>query len=315
MKAKFLLLTGPRKFESQLVELEARPERVIVDVTAWGICNSEMGDWKGMTSEYPRKLGHEWAGIAVQVGSNVVGVHEGDVVTGVGGVGLADFISVKGTDCFRLSPGIDPHYAMCEPLKCIVTVVRAAAPEAGDVGIVLGCGPMGLWCVQSLAGALLSSLIAVDIDESKLALAKKFGATHVVNPRTANGKAFIADASGGRMADFVIEGTGNTHVLNEAVTWLKRRRGRLTLMSMYKGGEPDFDFRAVMNKAVEVRGVFPAYATDERDDMTRAIALLERGVFNIKDLVSHRFSLDESGAGYAACENKSDNYLKGIIIP
>jgi threonine dehydrogenase-like Zn-dependent dehydrogenase len=86
-------------------------------------------------------------------------------------------------------------------------------------------------------------------------------------------------------------------------------------MSMYKEPETAFDFREVMNRCVEIRGVFPSYSSDEREDMLRAVALLERGVLNIKDLVSHRFSLGDSAVGYNACELKSDDYIKGIIIP
>jgi threonine dehydrogenase-like Zn-dependent dehydrogenase len=314
MKTRRMMLTGPRTLELQEAELRPDPGCVIVKVASWGICNSEIGDWTGHAPSYPSTIGHEWAGTAVQVGAAVSGVVEGDIVTGLGAVGLADYVSVPAGKCYRLSPGVDPMYAMCEPLKCVVTVLRAAAPEPGDVGVVLGCGPMGLWCVQALAGNLLSALIAVDVDDSKLELAKRFGATHVINPGATDATAAIAEISRGRMADFIIEGTGSAPALHKAAQWLKKSRGRLTLMSMYKGPDPDFDFREIMNRCAEIRGVFPAYSADERDDMLRAVALLERGVLNIRDLVSHRFSLEDSAAGYNACENKTDHYIKGIII-
>lgn len=315
MIANRMMLTGPRTLTHETAELKTEPGVVLVKVAAWGICNSEIGDWTGHAGSYPRTIGHEWAGTAVEVGSDVGHIREGDIVTGLGAVGLADYVIAPGAKCYRLSPNIDPTYAMCEPIKCVVTVLRASSPEPGDIGVVLGTGPMGLWCVQALAGNLLSALVAVDVDDSKLALAKRFGATHAINPKTMDVQAALAELSGGRMADFIIEGTGGSHVPNQAVCWLKSRRGRLTLMSMYKGPDPDFDFREVMNKCAEIRGVFPNYAHDEREDMQRAVSLLERGTFNIKDLVSHRFSLADSAAGYNACENKTGNYVKGIIIP
>jgi threonine dehydrogenase-like Zn-dependent dehydrogenase len=206
MKAITLTLTGPRTLETQETDLHESPDSVIVKVAAWGICNSEMGVWKG-AGNYPMKIGHEWAGTAVSVGSSIAGIREGDIVTGLGAVGLADYVSVAGSKCYRLSPNTDPRYAMCEPLKCIMTVVRAAAPEPGDTGVVLGCGPMGLWCIQALAGNMLSSLIAVDVDDKKLELAKKFGATHLINPLKTDAELLIGELSKGRMADFVIEGT------------------------------------------------------------------------------------------------------------
>ncbi len=310
-----MILTGSRTLELQEFDLPLEEDRIVVDVAAWGICNSEIGDWKGLAASYPRTIGHEWAGTAVHVGAATTGIREGDLVTGLGGVGLADFISVKDSDCYRLSPRIDPIHAMCEPLKCVVTVVRAAAPEAGDVAVVVGCGPMGLWCIQLLAGNLLSALIAVDPDTRRLELARRYGATHALDPRSTDVEAEVRRISAGHMADFVIEGTGRTDVLGQSLTFLKKSRGRLTLMSMYKEPGSGIDFRKIMEKAVEVRGVFPNYSTDEPDDMRRAIALLERGVLDIRGLVTHRYSLEDSEAGYRACEQQSDGYVKGIIIP
>ena len=106
---------------------------------------------------------------------------------------------------FKLAPHVDPQIALGEPLKCVVTVLRAAAPEAGDAGVVVGCRPMGIWAIQGLAGNLLSSLIAVDIDNKKLELAKKYGATHVINPREQDAVKIISQITNGKIEDFVIQ--------------------------------------------------------------------------------------------------------------
>ena len=98
--------------------------------------------------------------------------------------GFAQYRVTSEKEFQLLAPGIDPVYALGEPQKCVMTVLRATAPEPGDFGVVLGVGPMGMWCVQALSGKSLAGLIAIDIDDSKLAMAKQFGATHVINNGT-----------------------------------------------------------------------------------------------------------------------------------
>lgn len=56
-------------------------------------------------------------------------------------------------------------------------------PQAADYGVVLGCGPMGMWCIQALAGNYLAGLIAIDVDDAKLEMAKGFGATATINSK------------------------------------------------------------------------------------------------------------------------------------
>lgn len=146
-------------------------------------------------------------------------------------------------NCIKLPDNIDIKYALGEPLKCIITVLRAARPEVGDYGIVVGCGFMGLLCIQALKGNTLSELIAIDIDKKKLDMALEFGATKIINARKENVVEKIQDITKGHMADFVIEGTGNPNVLNICQRYLKTGRGRLILMSSHETECDKFDFR------------------------------------------------------------------------
>jgi len=324
MKTRRALLVEPRRFELVEADLTPGEGQLLVRIAVCGLCNWELNHWKGRIGEgHPQTLGHEWAGTVVEIGRGVTGFAAGDTVTGLPAnratgpqlEGFADYMVADAACCVKVGASVDPMHAIGEPLKCILTVLRGAAPEAGDVGVVLGCGPMGLWCVQALSGGLLSALIAVDVDDAKLALARKYGATHTLNPRTSNVEEAIRDIGCGRLADFVIEGTGNADLLNTAIGYLREGRGRLALMSSYERTSASFDVGAVVGKAVEIRGLHPGYSLDGMDDLRRAVRLLERGTFRMDGLYSHRFKLEDVQAAFETLERKPPNYLKGVVLP
>ena len=245
MKFKRAFLVEPKKFEIKEVEETPSDNEVMVKIASCGLCNWELNFWLGYLNftGYPHPLGHEWAGTVVEAGPKVNNLKVGDNVSALllGFGGFAEYMRVSESNCIKLNDGIDPKYALGEPQKCILTVLRAVSPEPADNGVIVGCGPMGLWCIQALAGPCMNSLIAVDIDDDKLEIAKKFGATHTINSKRENAKERIEQITGGRYADFVIEGTGIPAVLNEAQQYLKNGRGKLVLMSSHKKAAKEFD--------------------------------------------------------------------------
>jgi threonine dehydrogenase-like Zn-dependent dehydrogenase len=230
--------------------------------------------------------------------------------------GFAEYRVIDETKAEKLSPRVDPKYALGEPQKCIVTALRAAAPEAGDHGIVLGCGPMGLWCVQALAGNTLGSLTAIDVDTTKLGYAKSFGATDTIDSASEDVIEKIREITDGRMADFVIEGTGSPALLDMAQEMLSaERRSRLILMSSHHGPAPEFDFRKAIARGLTIVAAHPPYSRDEYDDFGRAVALINRGVFRSRELISHEFPLSGIQEALETLREKPPGYIKGIVIP
>ena len=195
-----------------------------------------------------------------------------------------------------------------------MTVLRATAPEPGDFGVVLGVGPMGMWCVQALAGKSLAGLIAIDIDDTKLAMAKQFGATHVINSKKEDPLARIRQITDGHMADFVIEGTGINAVFNAAQDYLRAGRGRLILMSSHHDSG-EFDFRKAIDLCAEIIVPHPGYSTDPWDDFRRTVQLINNGTFVTKPLVTHEFKLSEINLAFELLEHKPAGFNKGIVIP
>ncbi|MDO4331968.1 MAG: zinc-binding dehydrogenase [Eubacteriales bacterium] len=320
MKTKTASLTETGSF--QIVERDISPasDEVMVRVAACGLCNWELNHFEGRKGKLPMTLGHEWAGVVVGKGEKAGRFEIGDKVAYFPGgadarlEGFSQYVCAKEQYCYKLNQDVDVRYAICEPLKCISTVLRAAGPEAGDFGIVIGCGPMGLWCVQGLAGKLLAGLIAIDVDDRKLEYAARYGATATINSARENVVEKLKKITGGHMADFIIEGTGVTEVLNDAQEYLRMKRGRLVVMSSYKGPAAGFDFRRLGVRGGEIISGMPMASADPADDMRRAVELLNRGTFRVKDMVTHVFGLEEIQQAFETLKNKPEGYLKGIVL-
>jgi len=317
MKTRQAILLEPGRIELTDVELRPGPHDVLVKVAACGLCNWELNHWHGKLGKCPQSLGHEWSGKIVEAGSEVNWLKPGDAVTGLPPklFGFSEYMVLGASNCLKLDEHVNPEHALGEPLKCIVTVLRAAAPEPGDCGIIVGCGPMGLWCIQALSKGILGRLIAVDVSPEKLRLAHKFGATHVVNPKEGNAAELIGDITGGHMADFLIEGTGVPEVVNQAVLYLKTGRGRYVMMSSHERPAEGFDWRPVQDKGVIVKGAHPAFSADQADDMRRAANMINNGVFKMDGVITHKFPLDDIQRAFETLERKPSDYIKGIVVP
>jgi len=320
MKTRRAFIVEPRRIEIREIDISPKPDQIMVKIAACGLCNWELNHWKGLLGSFPQPIGHEWAGEVVEVGSAVNKFKIGDRIAMFPPEGelegFSDFACISQDYCYTVSKEIDLKYAIAEPLKCVTTVARAAAPESGDNGVVLGCGPMGLWCIQAIAGPYLSSLIAVDIDDEKLSLAKKYGATHTINAKNENVLERVLDITNGEYADFVIEGTGIPENMNVGLKYLRYTgRGRLILMSSHERPCREFDFREAIDRSAQIIVAHDAYAENQWDNLRRALNRLNKGLFNVKDFITHEFSLENIQKAFETLENKPKGYLKGIVIP
>ncbi|PYG85795.1 threonine dehydrogenase-like Zn-dependent dehydrogenase [Ruminiclostridium sufflavum DSM 19573] len=317
MKVKTAILVEPYKIEIQQREVSLGYGELLVKVQVCGLCNWELNHFRGILGNCPQTLGHEWAGIVVETGRGTNGFCIGDIVTVLPErlEGFAEYAAINYKNCYKVDPDIDIRYALGEPLKCIVTVLSAANIRVGDTGIIMGCGPMGLWCLQGMRSRFLKCLAAIDIDDSKLALAKKFGATHVINPLKEDAVKRISEITSGHMADFVIEGTGSTEVLNNALELLRPSgRGRLILMSSHEERSESFDFRKLIKVSGELIAAHPGYSLNQAEDERRAVEMLNSGVFDLSEIVTHQYKLDDIQKAFNTLNNKPRDYIKGVVV-
>lgn len=316
MLSKRAYLVSEGNFEIREEELSINSKQVLVKIKLCGLCNWELNFWKG-TSEnyrnYPLVLGHEWTGVVVERGAEVTNLEIGDKVTvpeGFGGFG--EYNVIDADRCYKLQEDVEFDNAIGEPLKCIATVIDAAAPRIGDFGLVMGCGPMGFWCLQALKGNLLGGCIAVDIDDKKLEMAKAYGATYTINSVKENVEERVREITKGAMCNFVIEGTGIPRLLNQCIYYLKNG-GRLVLMSSHEAACESFDFRPAIERGITLHVAHPSSCKNQDDDMKRAIALINNGTFHNEEIITHRFKLEDISKAFETLEHKPKDYIKGII--
>ncbi|MDE2703346.1 MAG: alcohol dehydrogenase catalytic domain-containing protein [Chloroflexota bacterium] len=304
-------LVEPKRFELIDVDLAPGPGEVLVEVSACGICSSEIPVYTGdRPVDMPAFLGHEGSGVVVAVGPGVEGFAEGERVTGAIWQAFATHAIGDADMLFKVPDGVDMAHALGEPLFCVANIARAAAPRFGDHVAVVGCGQMGLLTIAALRNQGLGSLIAVDALPERRQLALAAGATHVTIDDPVSE---VMDISG-RGADVVVELVGKPGGLRLATDMLRRGQGRL-IMGGYHQLDDTYHLRNFSYQGLIAHSAHPAYSPDMAADYRRALAALARGVFPMDLVVTHRLPLDGIAEGFDMLRSHAPGYLKGVVVP
>ena len=256
---------GPIRIET-LPDPEPPDDGVVIRVGATGLCLSDWHGWKGDDADIvlPHVPGHELAGTIEAVGRQVKNWHAGDRVTlpfvcGCGGCpqcltgnhqvcdqqfqpgftawgSFAEYVAIRYADInlVRLPDRMD--FVTAASLGCrFVTAFRAVAVQArlraGEWLAVFGCGGVGLSAIM-IAGALGARVVAVDIADEALTLARSIGAAETVNARTADDAvSAVRDLSGGGV-HVSVDALGNPQTCFDAISSL-RKRGRHVQVGLF----------------------------------------------------------------------------------
>lgn len=314
--SRYAELAKPGEFAIKEETIDISENQVLVRITHCGICQFDGAFYRGIIGSPPLRLGHEPVGIVEATGRSVKGFREGDRVSGLFADmrAFATYAVAEPHELLRLPPGIRSEHALLEPLKCVVTIARSAPPEIGDNVLVTGCGFMGLATIAAIAGPALSSLIAVDLIDSRMQLARQIGATHVLNGRDPNFQEKVQDITRGRGTDIVFEVTGTSAAAELAAVTLRSRRAKYALAGWY--GKPEmYTLRNWTRKGAILLTPHPNYCLDPADDLLRAVDALERGVFPMEKMVTHLFPLDDIREGFEMMVRASEGYIKGVVTP
>ena len=294
-----------------------RDGEVLIRVRATGICSGDIYAFKGLPVWFtlPAPFGHEPVGDVVEVGPNVTNIKPGDRVMAIGSPAYADYLVAKASSVAKIPSNIPYEYAIGEPLAAIVNVVRVTQPRIGDYVAVVGSGYMGLLLIQALKGMGFSELVAFDIIDDRLKLAKEFGATAVVNPNVDNVDEVVKELTEGNGFNIVFEVSGSPSGVDLA-TRIIGRRGRLSIVS-YHSLPIQVNFRIWDAKGIDLVMAVPARSGEEyaTTDLRIAAKLLERGVFHQEKLITHKWKLNELQEALEYASKKPKEYIKGVIIP
>lgn len=252
-----------------LVELEIPPLKegqVLVDVRYSGICHTQLLEcrgWRGEDKFLPHCMGHEASGVVRKIGPGVTKVRPGDMVIlswmkasgknvpgttyrwngkTVNAGGVTTFSQSTVVSENRLTPvcgGIDLKAAAmlgCAVATGLGSVLNVAKPAPGQSLAVFGSGGIGLCAVAGARIAGCNPVIAVDVLDEKLELAKTMGATHVFNATRVDLKKELTSLVPGGL-DFAVESSGKPSVMVQAVEGVRPQGGTVVIVGNARHGQ------------------------------------------------------------------------------
>ena len=186
----------------------------------------------------------------------------------------------------------------CGVMTGVGAATRIARIPFGAIALVIGCGAVGLSAVQGARLAGAGAIIAIDLDDKKLALARKLGATHGVNAGRENPVAAVKALTAGRGADCVLEAAGNPSGFRLSAEAVRPGGQIVWLGKVNIDQELAFRWGSLMAEKRIVRSSYGG-ARPQRDFPLLAQAYLD-GQLKLDELISRRIRLEEINEGFAA---------------
>jgi 2-desacetyl-2-hydroxyethyl bacteriochlorophyllide A dehydrogenase len=182
----------------------------------------------------------------------------------------------------------DRELALVEPLTVGFHAIDRARVTKADTVMVLGCGMIGTGAIVA-AAARSANVIAVDIDDHKLLLAKKLGARFLINSKESDLHHMLTELTGGHGPDVVVEAAGNPVTYRAAIDEVAFT-GRVVCIG-YTGQEVSFETKLFVQKELDIMGSRNATAEDFRD----VISYMEEGRFPLEEMITRQVRLEGAG--------------------
>jgi threonine dehydrogenase-like Zn-dependent dehydrogenase len=226
--------------------------------------------------------------------------------------GQAEAVRVPFADanCFVLPGGLDAE--SCLFLTDILPTGYMGADLAdvgpGDRVVVFGCGPVGTFAQRSAQLRGAAQVIAVDLDEGRLAKAAERGCTPL-NPANGNIVEQVAQLTNGNMADAAVEAVGVPDLVNQAIA-ITRPGGRVAVVGVISlPFEVPWPWMFSKNISLRTGLVNPQIY------IPKLLPLIEQGRLDPTEIISHRLPLSDGVNGYRIFANHEDNVLKVVLTP
>lgn len=315
----------------------------IVKVTMSSICTSDLHIIRGFVPKAVSEtiLGHEFVGEVVDVGSDIKNLKKGDRVSAncetfcgqcyfckrgfinnclYGGweIGCtidgcqAEYVRVPFADTglTKLPDNVSYENALFvgDILSSGYWGAELCEIQKGDTVAVIGAGPVGLCSMMSAKLLGAEKIIAIDVDDTRLEIAKNQNlADVIINPLNSDAEKEVKDLTERRGADSVIEAAGGKDTF-QTVWKIARANAIVALVAMYEENQtlplPDMYGKNLTFKTGGVDAV----------NCSKLVDLISEKKINTDFLITHKFSLDNIQQAYKLFENKSDNCLKIAIV-
>jgi L-iditol 2-dehydrogenase len=316
------------------------PGELLVKVLASGVCGSDVMEWYRI-KKAPRVLGHEIAGEIVEVGKGVDQYKVGDRVfvshhvpcntcqyclngfhtlcdtlrrTNFDPGGFAEYLRVPRINVdqgvFVLPDEISfEDGVFIEPLACVLRGQRIARLRPGQSVFVIGSGISGVLHIALARASGARWIIASDVDEYRLKAAKKFGADETILAKDVN-PLEIREINQGRLADLVIVCAGAISAYIQALQSVDRGGTVLCFAPLEPGLNFVFPFFDFWNDGISLLSTYGGSPFD----ITTAIELIRAQRLPLREMITHRLPLKETGLGFRLVAEAKDS-IKVIIEP
>ena len=317
---------------------------VVAAVKVVGICGVDIHcyDWddvaRSLNLTLPYILGHEMSAEIIEIGKDVEGFEIGDRIAaethipcekcsscqrgnlhlcdnlrifGLGSNGaFADYTVVPSVVAYKIPEELsDEQGAVLEPLGVAVHTVERSGLRVGNSVAVTGCGPIGLLVIAVARAAGATQIVATDVVDYRLDLARQMGATTTLNPGNTDVAEQVKQITGGMGVDNVFEASGNSQALETSLEIL-RKRGTLVVVGVHAKTPSLNLLENVIFKEASIVGTF---GREIWGTWHRTAALLKSEKIDVKPILTHRFSLDEMDDAFQAA--KSGESGKILLSP
>ncbi len=212
----------------------------------------------------------------------------------------AEYAVVNQTSAIRVPKEIPFDRACligCGVMTGVGGVSRMARVEAGSSVAIIGCGAVGLNAVQGAAIERAATIIAIDVDAGRLAMAQRFGATHTLLAASNDLAGQVKALTGGRGADYVIECAGNENALRAMFEIARPGAEIVVLGKTNVNAMVSLRWGSMMGEKRMVRSSYGG-ARPRRDFPWLAELYLD-GKLKLDELITHRIKLDQINEGFA----------------
>ena len=342
---KALVLKEYNQFSCEDVPVpEIGADEVLIRVKACGICGSDVHGMDGSTGRRipPVIMGHEASGIIERVGSGVAEWSVGERVTfdstvvtrqdfysqkgvfnlsdyrRVLGVScaeyrqhgaLAEFVAVPQSVLYRLPDGLSfEQAAMTEPVSVAFHAVNLIPSEINDSAIVVGCGMIGLFVVQALRIKGCGTIIAIDLDPSRLDMALKFGADHAFRADDPEIVEKVRAVTRGRGADIAVEVVGITPTVNLAINAV-RKGGKIGLVGNLSP-KVELPLQVVVTRQLTIYG-----SCASAGEYPACLDMIAGGRVKVDEMISAVVSLEDAGTWFDRLYRGEPGLMKVIVAP
>jgi L-iditol 2-dehydrogenase len=327
------------------------PGELLIKIATCGVCGTDLKKIHNGSHSAPRIFGHEMAGTIVAVGEGVTSYRVGERVmtfhhvpcgtcyycrkqtpaqcplykkTGVtagfepSGGGFAEYIRVmdfvvNNRGVVRIPDGVPfEQAAFIEPLNTVMKGVKLLNLAPDDTVLVIGQGPIGLMHA-ALASRIAGKVLTSDLYPERHAIAARFGLKHPIHAGTENVVERVMAESEGRGADAVILAVGGNALIRTAMD-AARPGGKVMLFAQTQHGEVTIDPAAV---CVDEKTLIGSYSSSFPilDEVTGLIFGGYRNGFDLTQLISHRFSIEDAVPAIEVASHPKADSMKIMIEP